>query len=47
MTTLSNFPGGFNSGVSLRNVPLYEVFGNNVYWVSSSTGLNGNNGTRN
>lgn len=45
-TKLSNYPGGFKQGVSLRNLPLFETFAGNVWWVSSTRGANGNKGTR-
>lgn len=43
---ISNYPNGFAGGVSLRNVPLYETFGGNVFWVHSVTGSDGGKGTK-
>lgn len=42
--TISNYPGGFANGVTIRNVPL-SVTAGNVFWVDSNTGSNGNKGT--
>ena len=42
----SNYPGGFAAGLTLRNVPLYENFGGNVFWVQSTTGSDSGKGTR-
>ncbi len=35
----SNYPKGFASGVSLRNVPVYETHPGRVYWVYNGTAL--------
>lgn len=43
--TLSNFPYGFKNGVTMRNLPLYESFPGNVFWVDSGAGSDGNKGT--
>lgn len=43
---LSNFPNGFAGGVSLRNLPLYETFAGNVFWVDSGAGSDSGKGTR-
>lgn len=44
--SVSNYPKGFADGVALRNLPIFETFGGNVFWVNSATGGNGNKGTR-
>lgn len=46
VSQLSNYPGGFRGGMSVRNVPQFETFAGNVFWVSSTRGSNGNKGTR-
>jgi hypothetical protein len=46
MSTISNFPQGFGAGIALRNVPVFETFGGNVFWVNSARGSNGGKGTR-
>lgn len=43
---ISNYPNGFEGGIALRNLPLYETFGGNVYWVHSVSGSDGGKGTR-
>lgn len=45
-STLSNYPGGFRNGLSVRNLPQFETFAGNIYWVSSTRGSDGNRGTR-
>jgi len=42
----TNFPNGFKNGVSIEGVPLELTYTNNVFWVSSSGGSNGNPGTK-
>lgn len=42
---MSNYPNGFNYGVSIRNMPVLTTFGGDVYWVDSNAGSNGNKGT--
>ena len=46
---VSNFPNGFSSGVSVRGVPLLNMYAgkSNVFWVDSTAGSNGNPGTHN
>jgi len=44
--TVSNYPKGFADGIALRNLPVFETFGGNVFWVNSATGSNGQKGTR-
>lgn len=41
----SVFPFGFNYGLNVRGMPVLNSYPNNVYWVSSTTGQNGNPGT--
>lgn len=43
--TLSNYPGGFNGGVSIRNVPILNSFSGQVFWVNSNGGSDINAGT--
>lgn len=38
----SNFTKGFRDGVTLRNNPMYESHGGNVFWVDSGTGSDSN-----
>jgi len=42
---VSNFPGGFAAGVTIRGVPLTVSNPGSVFWVDSTTGSNGNRGT--
>lgn len=42
----SNYPGGFNNGISIRGLPVLNTHAGNVFWVNSATGSNGNKGTR-
>ena len=41
----SHFPNGFAHGVSIKGVPILSMNPNKVFWVSSVTGSNGNDGT--
>lgn len=43
----SNYPGGFANGVSIRGVPILISNPNEVLWVDSTVGSNGNKGTFN
>jgi hypothetical protein len=43
--TISNYPNGFAQGVTVRGLPLLNSYPGAVYWVSSTTGSNGNKGT--
>lgn len=45
MGQLTNFPGGFPNGVSLRNVSVLGIHPAKVFWVDSVHGLDGNKGT--
>lgn len=54
LTKLTNYPGGFNQGVSIRKVPMFETWGGNVFYVCNGTRAGTNNtgsdsgaGTRN
>jgi hypothetical protein len=42
---MSNYPNGFPAGVSLRGIPINQTHPGNVFWVSSTTGSDGNKGT--
>lgn len=42
---MSNYPGGFRQGVTIRNVPVLNAHGGNVFWVDSGDGSNGYKGT--
>lgn len=43
---LTNYPGGFAGGVSIRGVPVLNAHAGEVFWVNSATGSDGNKGTR-
>lgn len=43
--THSNFPGGFANGVTLRNMPILNTYGHQVFYVHSPSGGDGNKGT--
>jgi hypothetical protein len=43
---VTNYPYGFNHGVSIRGMPVLNTYGGNVFWVNSVSGSNGNVGTR-
>ena len=45
-TKLSNYPGGFPNGVSIRGMTAFESFAGNVFWLSSSRGADTGKGTR-
>ena len=42
---MSNFPGGFAAGVSIRGVPVTVTNPGEVFWVDSVRGSDGNRGT--
>jgi len=42
---MSNYPNGFEGGVSLRGMPVLSSHAGNVFWVDSVDGSNGNKGT--
>ncbi len=42
---MSNYPNGFANGVAIRGVPLAVAHPGNIFWVDSSTGSNGYDGT--
>lgn len=42
---ISSYPNGFSGGVAIRNLPLLNTYGGNVFWVDSVAGSNGNPGT--
>ena len=39
--TFTNFPAGFNGGVTIRGVPIVNAYCGNVYWVDSGSALSG------
>jgi hypothetical protein len=41
----TNFPAGFPHGVTMRNMPVLNTYGGNVFWVDSVAGSNGYKGT--
>lgn len=43
--TLSNYPGGFNGGISIRGVPVLNTHSGQVFWVNSNGGSDLNQGT--
>ncbi len=45
MGLMANYPNGFANGVSIQGLPILNTYGGNVFWVSSTTGSNGNAGT--
>ena len=44
-TLVSQFPGGFSNGVTIRGVPILNSYSGNVFWVDSVHGSDGNRGT--
>lgn len=36
----SSYPNGFRKGINVRNVPILNTYGGDVYWVDSSSGGN-------
>jgi len=42
---VSNYPGGFADGVTIRGVPLLSAYPGKAFWVDSVNGSNGNRGT--
>lgn len=41
----SNYPNGFTNGLTVRGLPILNSYPGQVFWVSSTTGGDGNNGT--
>jgi hypothetical protein len=41
---ITNYPFGFSGGLSVRGIPIVTSAPNQVFWVSSGIGSNGNNG---
>jgi len=39
---ISNYPFGFNNGVSIRGMPVFNMYSGNVIWVDSTSGADGN-----
>ncbi len=42
---ITNYPGGFSHGIALRNMPVFNNYAGNIFWVSSVGGSDGNKGT--
>lgn len=42
---LTNFPQGYPNGVTMRNIPVLNTYGGDVFWVDSGAGSNGYKGT--
>lgn len=42
---ISNYPGGFAEGVTIRGIPINTTNPGKVFWVDSVNGSNGNRGT--
>lgn len=42
----SNYPSGFNNGITIRNVPVLNTHSGKVFWVTSNGGSDINAGTR-
>ncbi len=40
---LSNYPNGFNNGVSILGLPILNLYGGDVFWVSSESGASDSN----
>jgi len=45
--SLANYPAGFEAGINIRGIPIVNVHGGKVFWVSSVEGQSGNPGTFN
>jgi hypothetical protein len=43
--TISNYPNGFPNGVTIRGLPIAITHPGQIFWVSSTTGSDGNKGT--
>ncbi|SCX98347.1 hypothetical protein [Nitrosospira sp. Nsp13] len=41
MGNFSNYPNGFNRGVSIRGIPILNTYSGNTYWVDSRGASNG------
>lgn len=44
-SVMSNYPGGFPYGVTIRGIPILNLYSGKTFWVSSVTGQSGNPGT--
>jgi len=42
---LTNFPGGFPNGATMRGLPVLNTYGGDVFWVDSGAGANTGKGT--
>lgn len=45
ITKMSNFPGGFANGLTVRGVAVLNSYPRNIWWVDSVNGSDGNRGT--
>lgn len=45
MASITNFPNGFATGLTVRNVPLLSAYPGNVFWVCSAAAQVGSKGT--
>src|SRR5512137_1571558 len=45
MTSLSNYPNGFPNGVTIRGIPILNIYTGDIWWVDSVYGSNINDGT--
>jgi len=43
----SNYPDGFEHGITIRGVPILNTHAGNIFWVDSGAGSDAYNGTRN
>ena len=43
----SNYPDGFEQGITIRGVPILNTHAGNIFWVDSGAGSDAYNGTRN
>ena len=43
----SNYPDGFESGITIRGIPILNTHAGNIFWVDSEAGSDAYNGTRN
>lgn len=42
---VTNYPNGFSTGVTIRNMPLLSAYPGNVFWVDSTAAQTGSKGT--
>ena len=41
----SSYPGGFEGGVQIRDIPILNMYGGDMFWVDSGSGSDGYKGT--